>query len=81
MNKDKVAIGWYKTVDRVIVQKKKEKKYTHWVDEKIVKQALDFYVKPCGYGLTQFCAQHGKKVPLTSLRRYLKDCNIFEMKR
>jgi hypothetical protein len=46
-----------------------------------VKEALDFYVQPCGYGLTEFCAQHGQKVPLTSLRRYLKDCNIFEMKR
>ncbi len=81
MNEDKVVIGSNKTVDRVIVQKKKEKKYKHWVDEDIVKEALDFYVKPCGYGLTQFCAQPGRKVPLTSLKRYLKDCNIFEMKR
>ena len=70
MNNDKVAIGSYKTVDRVNVQKKKEQKYKHWVDEKIVKQALGCYVKPGGYGLTQFCAQHRKKVPLTSLRRY-----------
>jgi hypothetical protein len=45
-----------------------------------VKETLDFYVKLCGYGLTQFCAQPGNKVPLTSLKRYLKDCNIFEMK-
>jgi hypothetical protein len=46
-----------------------------------VKEALDFYVKPCGYSLTQFCTQPGKKVPLPSLKRYLKESNIFEMKR
>jgi hypothetical protein len=32
MNEDKVVIGTNKTVDRVIVKKKKEKKYKHWVD-------------------------------------------------
>jgi hypothetical protein len=73
MNEDKVVIGSNKIVDR--------KKYKHWVDKDIAKEALDFYVKPCGYGLTQFCAQPGRKVPLTSLKRCLKDCNIFEMKR
>jgi hypothetical protein len=36
MNEDKVVIGSNKTVDRVIVQKKKEKKYKHWVDKDIV---------------------------------------------
>ena len=73
MNEDKVVIGSNKIVDR--------KKHKHWVDKDIAKEALDFYVKPCGYGLTQFCAQPGRKVPLTSLKRCLKDCNIFEMKR
>jgi hypothetical protein len=29
-----------KTVDRVIVQKKKEKKSKHWVDKDIVEEAL-----------------------------------------
>jgi hypothetical protein len=38
-------------------------------------------MKPLGYGLSKFCALPGKKVPISSLWRYLKDCNIFELRR
>jgi hypothetical protein len=38
-------------------------------------------VKPLGYGISKFCALPGKKVPISSLWRYLKDCNIFELRR
>jgi hypothetical protein len=41
-NDDKVFIGSSKAFDLVIVQKKKEKKYKHAVDEDIVKEALVF---------------------------------------
>jgi hypothetical protein len=36
-------------------------------------------MKPLGYGLSKFCALPGKKVPISSLKRYLKGCNIFEL--
>jgi hypothetical protein len=38
-------------------------------------------MKPLGYGLSKSCALPGKKFPISSLWRYLKDCNIFELRR
>jgi hypothetical protein len=41
-NDAKVFNGSNKGFALVVVQKKKEKKYKHWVNEDIVKEALDF---------------------------------------
>jgi hypothetical protein len=63
----------------IIVQEAKNKKYKLWVDEGIVKEGMGFYGKWWGYGLANLCAQPGKKIPITSLWRYLKDRNIFTL--
>jgi hypothetical protein len=81
MAEDKVVIGSSKTVDQVIVQQARNKKYKLWEDEDIVKEGIEYYMKPLGYGLSKLCALPGKKVPISSLWRYLKDCNIFELRR
>ena len=76
--KGKVTIGSSKTVDQVIVLKKKNKIYKLWADEDIVIEGLEFFMKPLNYGLSKYCDLPGKKVPILTLRRYLKECNIFE---
>jgi hypothetical protein len=40
MAEDKVVIGSSKTVDQVIVQQAKNRKYTLWEDEDIVKEGI-----------------------------------------
>ena len=44
-------------------------------------EALEYFIRPAHYELSSFCAEAQNKVPLTTLRRFLKDCKIFEMKR
>jgi hypothetical protein len=44
MSEDKVIIGSSKTVDQVIVQKAKNKKYKLCVDEDIAKKGMEFYL-------------------------------------
>jgi hypothetical protein len=61
----------------VIVLKAKNKKYKLWADKDIVKEGIEFFMKPLSYGLSKLCALPGKKVPISSLWRYLKECNIF----
>jgi hypothetical protein len=77
----KVTIGSSKTVDQVIVLKTKNKIYKLWADKDIVIEGLQFFMKPLNYGLSKYCDLPGKKVPILTLGRYLKECNIFEMKR
>jgi hypothetical protein len=64
----------------VIGQKAKLKKFKLWVDKDIVKQGVKFCIRPQGYGFANFHAQLGKKVPVTSLQRYLKDYKISKIK-
>jgi hypothetical protein len=82
MSEEKViTLGSSKTVDHLIVQQAKLKKHKLWADEDIVKEEIKFYIlMPQGYGLTSFCSEPGKKVLITSLWCYSKDCKIFEMK-
>jgi hypothetical protein len=76
---DKVDFGDIPAGTGITGRRGKKKVYKRYTNADVVIEALIFYNRPLGSSLTASCKEDGRRVPLSTMKRLFKDCNVFQL--